>query len=80
MKHVYYTSLTFGANSNARVMRAHLRTEYLQRLEKARKMNVTVIREGLYNSSWPLYLGYFDEGDVRGERDKVVVCWGRRRC
>ena len=73
MKHVYYTYLTFGANSGARVMRAHLRTEYLQRLEKERKINVMVIREGLYNSSWPLYLGYFDSGVVRGERDEVVV-------
>jgi hypothetical protein len=29
---------------------------------------VTVIREGLYNESWPLYLGYFDpKGDDREE-------------
>ena len=53
-------------------MRAHLRTEaYLRELEGKGEMKVTVLREGLYNSSWPLYLGYFDLG--KEERDEIVL-------
>lgn len=68
VKHVYYTSLAFGSDSGAGVMRAHLRTEsYLKELEAA-GVRMTVLREGLYNESWPLYLGYFDlKNDERGE-------------
>lgn len=41
-------------------MTAHIRTErYLRDLEKEGKIGVTVLREGLYNESWPLYLGYY---------------------
>lgn len=66
VKHVYYTSLAFGPKSEAGVMRAHLRTEsYLKKVEG---MNWTVIREGLYNESWPLYLGYYNpKSDDRNE-------------
>ncbi|KXJ86727.1 hypothetical protein Micbo1qcDRAFT_168217 [Microdochium bolleyi] len=47
--------------SKAGVMRAHLRTEsYLAQLRDSGKLQSTVIREGLYNESWPLYMGYFD--------------------
>lgn len=50
-------------------MRAHLRTEeYLKGLTDIRW---TILREGLYQESWPLYLGYFDT--VGDERDEVVV-------
>ncbi|OTA88790.1 hypothetical protein M434DRAFT_120705 [Hypoxylon sp. CO27-5] len=74
-------------SSKAGVMRAHLRTEaYLAEVRRQRwgeeeeGVRVTVIREGLYNESWPLYLGYFDaEG---GDERTVVplagdgkVCW-----
>ncbi|KAI0843351.1 NAD(P)-binding protein [Hypoxylon sp. FL0890] len=90
VRHVYYSSLAFawdnegkkpGNRSTAAVMRAHLRTEaYLSRLEKEGRVKVTVIREGLYNESWPLYLGYFDPS---GADDRSVVplagdgkvCW-----
>jgi nucleoside-diphosphate-sugar epimerase len=41
-------------------------------LEEKGVMKVTVIREGLYNSSWPLYLGYFGMGDGK-ERDEIVI-------
>ena len=69
VKHIYYTSLAFARPSKAGVMRAHIRTEeYLVGLADVR---YTVIREGLYNESWPLYFGHHDvEGD---ERDVVVV-------
>jgi hypothetical protein len=73
VKHIYYTSLAFGEESVAGVMRAHLRTEeYLHGLEKEGKVKVTIIREGLYNSSWLLYLGYYDIKND-GERDEFVL-------
>ncbi|KAF4634819.1 hypothetical protein G7Y89_g3286 [Cudoniella acicularis] len=73
VKHIYYTSLAFHSSSKAGVMRAHLRTEkYLQDLEKQGKVAYTIIREGLYNESWGLYLGYYDiKGDA--ERDEIIV-------
>ncbi|KAI4933824.1 uncharacterized protein J4E92_003493 [Alternaria infectoria] len=60
VQHVYYTSLGFANPSKAGVMRAHIRTEkYLADLAKEAKCTYTVIREGLYNESWPLYFGYY---------------------
>lgn len=69
VKHVFYTSLAFGSASKAGVMRAHLRTEeYLHQLEKDRNIKITIMREGLYNESWPLYLGYYNlQSDDRKE-------------
>ncbi|KAF1353699.1 hypothetical protein BDV97DRAFT_120820 [Delphinella strobiligena] len=66
VKHIYYSSLAFGNPSRAGVMRAHIRTEaYLSEMTGPKN---TVIREGLYNESWPLYLGYYDtKGDQRSE-------------
>ncbi|KAI0131356.1 NAD(P)-binding protein [Daldinia grandis] len=91
VREVCYSSLAFayspragagGDASRAGVMRAHLRTEaYLARLRgEGRFAAVTVIREGLYAESWPLYLGYFaaDGGDARGEvllAGDGRVCW-----
>lgn len=90
VKHVYYSSLAFawdrtakrpGSRSKAGVMRAHLRTEaYLAEVRRREGLKVTVMREGLYNESWPLYLGYFD---VAGGDERTVVplagdgkvCW-----
>lgn len=70
IQHIYYTSLAFGDVSKAGVMQAHLRTEkYLGGLKD---MKVTVIREGLYNESWPLYLGFYF-GLKNEERDEVVI-------
>ncbi|KZT29617.1 NAD(P)-binding protein [Neolentinus lepideus HHB14362 ss-1] len=61
VKHVYYTSLAFGygtkPESCAAVMQAHLDTEaYLRKSG----LKYTIIREGLYNESYPLYFGFFD--------------------
>ena len=73
VKHVYYTSLAFGNPSKAGVMRAHIRTEaYLKELEAEGKVKFTVIREGLYNESWPLYFGYY-WGLKSETRTEVVV-------
>ncbi|CZT52031.1 uncharacterized protein RSE6_13267 [Rhynchosporium secalis] len=69
----FYTSLAFGSLSGAGVMRAHLRTEdFLRELQEENEgVKITVMREGLYNESWPLYLGYFNpDGD---ERDEIVL-------
>ncbi|KAH6680839.1 hypothetical protein B0J14DRAFT_579478 [Halenospora varia] len=73
VKHVYYTSLAFHPSSKAGVMRAHLVTEsYLRDLNSQGKVDYTVIREGLYNESWPLYLGYYDEANDR-KREEIVL-------
>ena len=71
--HIYYTSLAFANPSKAGVMRAHVRTEkYLADLASEGKVRMTVLREGLYNESWPLYFGYYFglKGD---ERSEVIV-------
>lgn len=72
VKHIYYTSLAFANPSKSNVMTAHERTEErLGQMEKEGAFDVTILREGLYNESWPLYLGYFDpEND---ERTEVVL-------
>ncbi|KAF2785720.1 NAD(P)-binding protein [Melanomma pulvis-pyrius CBS 109.77] len=73
VKHIYYTSLAFGNPSKAAVMRAHIRTEdYLKELPVHVKW--TVIREGLYNESWPLYFGYYF--GLKSESRKEVVVAG----
>lgn len=70
VKHIYYTSLAFQNPSKASVMRAHIRTEaYLAQLSN---VQATIIREGLYNESWPLYFGYYD-GLKSENRSEVVV-------
>jgi uncharacterized protein YbjT (DUF2867 family) len=61
VKHVFYTSLAFGRPSKAGVMRAHIETE--KYLESQDKIKWTVIREGLYSESWPLYLGHWKLGE-----------------
>lgn len=64
IEHVYYTSLAFGKPSRSRVMKAHERTE--DWLKGQDGLKYTIIREGLYNESWPLYLGHYDfPGDER---------------
>ncbi|KAF1917039.1 hypothetical protein BDU57DRAFT_517487 [Ampelomyces quisqualis] len=73
VQHIYYTSLAFANPSKASVMRAHERTEtYLKDLEARGRCSVTIVREGLYSESWPLYFGYyFGLGAER--RSEVVV-------
>ncbi|KAI1294382.1 hypothetical protein F5Y03DRAFT_316521 [Xylaria venustula] len=80
VKWIVYSSLAFAfsspdrAGSKAGVMRAHLRTEaYLRSVSATHGVHVTILREGLYNESWPLYLGYFDVGNAHGERDVVPL-------
>ncbi|KAI9662455.1 MAG: hypothetical protein M1821_008622 [Bathelium mastoideum] len=69
ISHVYYTSLAFGSQSKAGVMVAHNRTEaYLQSLSG---IGYTIIREGIYNETWPLYLGYHKVPD--DDRTEVPI-------
>ncbi|KDQ57110.1 hypothetical protein JAAARDRAFT_58591 [Jaapia argillacea MUCL 33604] len=59
VKHIYYTSLAFGDGSVTAVMKAHLDTEaYL----KQSGLTYTIIREGIYSESYPLYFGFFNPG------------------
>ncbi|KAI8625464.1 NAD(P)-binding protein [Xylariaceae sp. FL1651] len=88
VQRIVYSSLAFGFSaaekrpsdrSKAGVMRAHLRTEaYLRAVGERRGTEVTIIREGLYNESWPLYLGYEAYNNAaaaaaRGEQDFVPL-------
>ncbi|KAI0970845.1 hypothetical protein F4678DRAFT_105799 [Xylaria arbuscula] len=80
VKWIVYSSLAFAFSSPGReaskagVMRAHLCTEaYLRSVSATHGVHVTILREGLYNESWPLYLGYFDVGNAQGERDVVPL-------
>ncbi|KAG9185910.1 hypothetical protein G6011_07241 [Alternaria panax] len=78
VQHIYYTSLGFANPSKAVVMRAHIRTEkYLRDLEKEGKCKVTVIREGLYNESWPLYFGYYFGLKEETRREVIVAGDGK---
>ncbi|KAF2740064.1 NAD(P)-binding protein [Polyplosphaeria fusca] len=72
VKHIYYTSLAFASPSKASVMRAHTRTEaYLKEMQHVKW---TIIREGLYSESWPLYFGYYY--GLKNETRKEVVVAG----
>jgi uncharacterized protein YbjT (DUF2867 family) len=74
VKHIYYTSLAFGNPSKAGVMRAHIRTEkYLNELAEQGKIDYTIIREGLYNESWPLYFGYYWSLKKDARREVLVA-------
>ncbi|KAF2499364.1 NAD(P)-binding protein [Lophium mytilinum] len=76
VKHIYYSSLAFAFHPNtamdkslAGVMTAHLRTEAY--LASSTDISYTVIREGLYSESWPLYLGYYEP--KHDERSEIIV-------
>ncbi|KAL3469809.1 hypothetical protein BJX99DRAFT_240639 [Aspergillus californicus] len=66
VKHIFYSSLAFAGDGNldtkAQVMLAHLATEkYLAQLhDKNPQFTYTVVREGLYSESFPLYTAFFD--------------------
>lgn len=66
MKHIFYSSLAFAGDGDldtkAQVMLAHLATEkYLAQLhDQHPQFTYTVIRQGLYSESFPLYTAFFD--------------------
>lgn len=80
VRHLFYTSLAFSSSpdspSAAAVMQAHLDTEaYLKSVCAASDgaMKYTIIREGIYSESYPLYLGFFDPDVLSTERERKVV-------
>lgn len=62
IKHIFYSSLAFAGLTNtsvAHVMGAHLQTEaYLSSLTD--KISYTVVREGIYSESYPIYTSWFN--------------------
>ncbi|OJT13276.1 Quinone oxidoreductase 2 [Trametes pubescens] len=62
--HVYYTSFALAGDSVAAVMRAHIDTE---RYLKESGLTYTVLREGIYSESYPLYVGFFDPAEGKEE-------------
>ncbi|KAF9871886.1 NmrA-like family protein [Colletotrichum karsti] len=67
VKYIFYGSLGFAGSSDnktsvAHVMQPHLDTEkYLEDCRKAHPgFDYTIIREGLYTESYPLYTAFFD--------------------
>ncbi|KAF5367857.1 hypothetical protein D9757_013695 [Collybiopsis confluens] len=64
VKHIFYSSLAYGAGggfSKAHVMQAHLDTErYLAKIsDEDASFSYTCIREGLYSESFPIYTAFF---------------------
>lgn len=75
VKHIYYTSLAFADDSKATVKQAHLDTEsYLREVCEApgSEMTFTVIKEGIYSESFPLYLGFFDKDRLQTAAERIV--------
>lgn len=71
VKHIFYSSLAFAGNltksTDALVMRAHLDTEaYLQELGRTRApdFTFTILREGLYHESFPIYTSFFRPQEI----------------
>ena len=79
VSHIFYTSLAFGGdfspNSVAHVMQAHLLTErYLLELSKVagdQPVSFTVIREGIYSESLPMYTGFPALQDLAVSKNEV---------
>lgn len=71
VKHIFYSSLAFAGNltksTDALVMRAHLDTEaYLEELGRTRApdFTFTILREGLYHESFPIYTSFFRPQEI----------------
>lgn len=66
VKHIFYSSLAFAGDGNlntkAHVMLAHIDTEkYLAQLhDQDPNFTYTIVRQGLYSESFPLYTAFFD--------------------
>ena len=70
IKHIVYTSLAFAGDSKASVMQAHIDTEdYLRHTCARSGIRFTILREGIYAESYPLYLGFFD---VKAQQDAAT--------
>jgi uncharacterized protein YbjT (DUF2867 family) len=80
VKQIYYTSLAFGDESTAVVKQAHIDTaKYLHHVCQhagSSGMQYTIIKEGIYSESFPLYLGYFDREKAEVDRKIRVPTMG----
>ena len=78
VKHIFYSSLGFDGKKNgsslAVVMQAHLDTEkHLKHLaETDPSFTYTVIREGLYSESTPIYTAFFNPKDPQAA-DEILI-------
>jgi len=90
VRHIFYSSLAFGGNcqlqSLAHVMQAHLDTEeYLASIAaKDSSFSYTVIRQGIYSESFPIYTAFFtltseqDEIQIPHDGSGSGVAWAKR--
>ncbi|KAF5560054.1 hypothetical protein FNAPI_4454 [Fusarium napiforme] len=76
VKHIFYSSLAFAGDGNldtkAHVMLAHIATEkYLAQLhDQDPHFTYTIIRQGLYSESFPLYTAFFD---LKNPSDEICI-------
>ncbi|KAJ5633308.1 NmrA-like family protein [Penicillium lividum] len=71
VKHIFYSSLAFAGISDksvAHVMGAHLATE--EYLSKSTEITYTIIREGIYSESFPIYTSWFD---LQNPVDEITI-------
>lgn len=76
VKHIFYSSLAFAGDGDldtkAQVMLGHLATEkYLAQLhDQNPEFTYTIVRQGLYSESFPLYTAFFD---LKAPSDKIFI-------
>lgn len=75
VKHIFYSSLAFAGDlsdeSVAHVMGAHLATEeYLRTTAQKHGITYTIVREGLYSESFPIYTAWFD---LQNPVDEITI-------
>ncbi|KAJ5798496.1 uncharacterized protein N7503_007792 [Penicillium pulvis] len=85
VKHIFYSSLAFAGLTNkslAHVMGAHLATE--EYLSTKPEISYTIVREGIYTESFPIYTAWFDPQNPADEitiphsGDGPGVAWVKR--
>ena len=69
INHIYYTSLVLPSDTEAYIMKAHLATEaYL----RESGVTYTIIGEGIYSESFPLYIGHWEHWDpAKGDEIRI---------
>lgn len=66
VSHIIYSSLAFGGpptqhTSRAHVMQAHIDTEnYLAAKSASANITYTVVRQGIYSETFPMYIAFYD--------------------
>ncbi|KAI2788254.1 hypothetical protein POX_e06267 [Penicillium oxalicum] len=76
VKHIFYSSLAFAGDGNletkAQVMLAHVATEkYLAELhDQDPQFTYTVVRQGVYSESFPVYTACFD---LKAPSDEICI-------